>query len=147
MRDTGKRAREIETHRGARGRCRDTDERKVEIGRHSEREKERLRDTVERETESIWAVAPLMEVGCPIIIWPQLYVHTHAHTHVHPHIHTHAPDYVHPHIHTRVRLCKHRKDESKEPIVEVRTEEANPPTQDGGAPTEPSETTPLTEAE
>ncbi|XP_059912998.1 neural cell adhesion molecule 1a isoform X1 [Gadus macrocephalus] len=39
------------------------------------------------------------------------------------------------------------KDESKEPIVEVRTEEANPPTQDGGAPTEPSETTPLTEAE
>ncbi|XP_056450195.1 neural cell adhesion molecule 1a isoform X2 [Gadus chalcogrammus] len=39
------------------------------------------------------------------------------------------------------------KDESKEPIVEVRTEEANPPTQDGGAPTEPSETTPLTEAD
>ena len=65
MRDTGKRAREIETHRGARGRCRDTDERKVEIGRHSEREKERLRDTVERKTESIWAVAPLMEVGWP----------------------------------------------------------------------------------
>lgn len=38
-----------------------------------------------------------------------------------------------------------RKDESKEPIVEVRTEE-NPASQAGG-PTEPNETTPLTEPE
>ncbi|XP_034463057.1 neural cell adhesion molecule 1a isoform X13 [Hippoglossus hippoglossus] len=37
------------------------------------------------------------------------------------------------------------KDESKEPIVEVRTEEENRPNQEGGAPTEPNETTPLTE--
>ncbi|KAM4727350.1 neural cell adhesion molecule 1a isoform 8-T8 [Anableps anableps] len=37
------------------------------------------------------------------------------------------------------------KDESKEPIVEVRTEEVNTPNQEGGGPTEPSETTPLTE--
>ncbi|XP_067347782.1 neural cell adhesion molecule 1a isoform X6 [Channa argus] len=36
------------------------------------------------------------------------------------------------------------KDESKEPIVEVRTEEDNIPNQ-GGGPTEPNETTPLTE--
>lgn len=36
------------------------------------------------------------------------------------------------------------KDESKEPIVEVRTEEENTPNQ-GGGPTEPSETTPLTD--
>ncbi|XP_026227938.1 neural cell adhesion molecule 1a isoform X7 [Anabas testudineus] len=36
------------------------------------------------------------------------------------------------------------KDESKEPIVEVRTEEENTPNQ-GGGPTEPNETTPLTE--
>ncbi|XP_075888257.1 neural cell adhesion molecule 1a isoform X3 [Nelusetta ayraudi] len=36
------------------------------------------------------------------------------------------------------------KDESKEPIVEVRTEEGNTPNQ-GGGPTEPNETTPLTE--
>ncbi|XP_074527905.1 neural cell adhesion molecule 1a isoform X4 [Halichoeres trimaculatus] len=36
------------------------------------------------------------------------------------------------------------KDESKEPIVEVRTEEENTPNQTGG-PTEPNETTPLTE--
>ncbi|XP_065818783.1 neural cell adhesion molecule 1a isoform X12 [Labrus bergylta] len=35
------------------------------------------------------------------------------------------------------------KDESKEPIVEVRTEEENTPNQTGG-PTEPNETTPLT---
>ncbi|XP_062262058.1 neural cell adhesion molecule 1a isoform X3 [Platichthys flesus] len=37
------------------------------------------------------------------------------------------------------------KDESKEPIVEVRTEEGTVPNQEGGAPTEPNETTPLTE--
>lgn len=36
------------------------------------------------------------------------------------------------------------KDESKEPIVEVRTEEENTPNQ-GSGPTEPNETTPLTE--
>ncbi|XP_074468269.1 neural cell adhesion molecule 1a isoform X2 [Sebastes fasciatus] len=36
------------------------------------------------------------------------------------------------------------KDESKEPIVEVRTEEENTPNQEGGGPTEPNETTPLT---
>ncbi|XP_042355327.1 neural cell adhesion molecule 1a isoform X7 [Plectropomus leopardus] len=36
------------------------------------------------------------------------------------------------------------KDESKEPIVEVRTEEENTPNQ-GGGPNEPNETTPLTE--
>ncbi|XP_053297972.1 neural cell adhesion molecule 1 [Pleuronectes platessa] len=39
------------------------------------------------------------------------------------------------------------KDESKEPIVEVRTEEGAVPNQEGGAPTEPNETTPLTEPE
>ncbi|XP_062262056.1 neural cell adhesion molecule 1a isoform X1 [Platichthys flesus] len=39
------------------------------------------------------------------------------------------------------------KDESKEPIVEVRTEEGTVPNQEGGAPTEPNETTPLTEPE
>ncbi|XP_039634174.1 neural cell adhesion molecule 1a isoform X19 [Perca fluviatilis] len=37
------------------------------------------------------------------------------------------------------------KDESKEPIVEVRTEEEHIPNQGGGGPTEPNETTPLTE--
>ncbi|XP_056141511.1 neural cell adhesion molecule 1a [Lampris incognitus] len=37
------------------------------------------------------------------------------------------------------------KDESKEPIVEVRTEEEQTPNQERGAPTEPNETTPLTE--
>uniref|UniRef100_A0A8C9YPZ0 Neural cell adhesion molecule 1a n=1 Tax=Sander lucioperca TaxID=283035 RepID=A0A8C9YPZ0_SANLU len=37
------------------------------------------------------------------------------------------------------------KDESKEPIVEVRTEEEHTPNQGGGGPTEPNETTPLTE--
>lgn len=37
------------------------------------------------------------------------------------------------------------KDESKEPIVEVRTEEERTPNHEGGAPTEPNETTPLTE--
>ncbi|XP_049449002.1 neural cell adhesion molecule 1a isoform X3 [Epinephelus fuscoguttatus] len=36
------------------------------------------------------------------------------------------------------------KDESKEPIVEVRTEEEHTPNQEGGGPTEPNETTPLT---
>ncbi|XP_018544798.1 neural cell adhesion molecule 1a isoform X4 [Lates calcarifer] len=39
------------------------------------------------------------------------------------------------------------KDESKEPIVEVRTEEEHIPNQEGGGPTEPNETTPLTEPE
>uniref|UniRef100_A0A3P8WHL8 Neural cell adhesion molecule 1a n=1 Tax=Cynoglossus semilaevis TaxID=244447 RepID=A0A3P8WHL8_CYNSE len=39
------------------------------------------------------------------------------------------------------------KDESKEPIVEVRTEEENATNQEGGGPTEPNETTPLTEDE
>ncbi|XP_051257973.1 neural cell adhesion molecule 1a isoform X3 [Dicentrarchus labrax] len=39
------------------------------------------------------------------------------------------------------------KDESKEPIVEVRTEEENVPNQEGGGHTEPNETTPLTEPE
>ncbi|CAK6964532.1 neural cell adhesion molecule 1a isoform X7 [Scomber scombrus] len=39
------------------------------------------------------------------------------------------------------------KDESKEPIVEVRTEEEHTPNQEGGVPTEPNETTPLTEPE
>uniref|UniRef100_A0A8D3B199 Neural cell adhesion molecule 1a n=1 Tax=Scophthalmus maximus TaxID=52904 RepID=A0A8D3B199_SCOMX len=39
------------------------------------------------------------------------------------------------------------KDESKEPIVEVRTEEEPVPNQEGGGPTEPNETTPLTEPE
>uniref|UniRef100_A0A3P9PN17 Neural cell adhesion molecule 1a n=1 Tax=Poecilia reticulata TaxID=8081 RepID=A0A3P9PN17_POERE len=39
------------------------------------------------------------------------------------------------------------KDESKEPIVEVRTEEENTANQEGGGPTEPNETTPLTEPE
>lgn len=37
------------------------------------------------------------------------------------------------------------KDESKEPIVEVRTEEENTPNQEGRGTTEPNETTPLTE--
>ncbi|XP_041314030.1 neural cell adhesion molecule 1-like [Pyrgilauda ruficollis] len=40
-----------------------------------------------------------------------------------------------------------RKDESKEPIVEVRTEEERTPNHDGGKHTEPNETTPLTEPE
>ncbi|XP_061596335.1 neural cell adhesion molecule 1a isoform X4 [Cololabis saira] len=39
------------------------------------------------------------------------------------------------------------KDESKEPIVEVRTEEEHTPNQEGRGPTEPNETTPLTEPE
>ncbi|XP_043935394.1 neural cell adhesion molecule 1 [Protopterus annectens] len=39
------------------------------------------------------------------------------------------------------------KDESKEPIVEVRTEEERTPNHDGGIQTEPNETTPLTEPE
>ncbi|XP_014902405.1 neural cell adhesion molecule 1-A-like, partial [Poecilia latipinna] len=39
------------------------------------------------------------------------------------------------------------KDESKEPIVEVRAKEENTPNQEGGGPTEPNETTPLTEPE
>ncbi|XP_026090800.1 neural cell adhesion molecule 1-like isoform X13 [Carassius auratus] len=37
------------------------------------------------------------------------------------------------------------KDESKEPIVEVRTEEGHTPNHEGGGPTEPNETTPLTD--
>uniref|UniRef100_A0A8C5W6U0 Neural cell adhesion molecule 1 n=1 Tax=Leptobrachium leishanense TaxID=445787 RepID=A0A8C5W6U0_9ANUR len=39
------------------------------------------------------------------------------------------------------------KDESKEPIVEVRTEEEGTPNHDGSNQTEPNETTPLTEPE
>ncbi|XP_062868092.1 neural cell adhesion molecule 1a isoform X1 [Trichomycterus rosablanca] len=39
------------------------------------------------------------------------------------------------------------KDESKEPIVEVRTEEECTSNHEGGAPTEPNETTPLTDPE
>uniref|UniRef100_A0A3B3B7K0 Neural cell adhesion molecule 1a n=1 Tax=Oryzias melastigma TaxID=30732 RepID=A0A3B3B7K0_ORYME len=39
------------------------------------------------------------------------------------------------------------KDESKEPIVEVRTEEEHSPNQEVKTPTEPNETTPLTEAD
>ncbi|MEE6484707.1 hypothetical protein FKM82_013982 [Ascaphus truei] len=39
------------------------------------------------------------------------------------------------------------KDESKEPIVEVRTEEERTPNHDGSNQTEPNETTPLTEPE
>ncbi|XP_072885672.1 neural cell adhesion molecule 1-like isoform X8 [Hemitrygon akajei] len=39
------------------------------------------------------------------------------------------------------------KDESKEPIVEVRTEEERTPNHDGGSQMEPNETTPLTEPE
>ncbi|XP_058866151.1 neural cell adhesion molecule 1-like isoform X4 [Acipenser ruthenus] len=39
------------------------------------------------------------------------------------------------------------KDESKEPIVEVRTEDEHTPNHDGGNLTEPNETTPLTEPE
>nr|XP_061818799.1 neural cell adhesion molecule 1-like isoform X2 [Nerophis lumbriciformis] len=39
------------------------------------------------------------------------------------------------------------KDESKEPIVEVRTEEEQTKNQEGVGPTEPNETTPLTEPE
>lgn len=41
----------------------------------------------------------------------------------------------------------YRKDESKEPIVEVRTEEERTPNHEGGGPTEPNETTPLTDPE
>ncbi|KAJ7996953.1 hypothetical protein DPEC_G00223870 [Dallia pectoralis] len=37
-----------------------------------------------------------------------------------------------------------KKDESKEPIVEVRTEDERTPNHEGGVPTEPNETTPLT---
>uniref|UniRef100_A0AAY4AJ55 Neural cell adhesion molecule 1a n=1 Tax=Denticeps clupeoides TaxID=299321 RepID=A0AAY4AJ55_9TELE len=37
------------------------------------------------------------------------------------------------------------KDESKEPIVEVRTEDEHTPNHEGGGPTEPNETTPLTD--
>lgn len=44
-------------------------------------------------------------------------------------------------------LFSNRKDESKEPIVEVRTEEENTPNQEGRGTTEPNETTPLTEPE
>ncbi|KAK3524331.1 hypothetical protein QTP70_028054 [Hemibagrus guttatus] len=39
------------------------------------------------------------------------------------------------------------KDESKEPIVEVRTEEERTPNHEGGIPAEPNETTPLTDPE
>ncbi|KAL0994518.1 hypothetical protein UPYG_G00123300 [Umbra pygmaea] len=40
-----------------------------------------------------------------------------------------------------------KKDESKEPIVEMRTEDDRVPNHEGGGPTEPNETTPLTEPE
>ncbi|XP_010891818.2 neural cell adhesion molecule 1a isoform X4 [Esox lucius] len=40
-----------------------------------------------------------------------------------------------------------KKDESKEPIVEVRTEDERTPNHERGGPTEPNETTPLTEPE
>ncbi|XP_062393485.1 neural cell adhesion molecule 1-like, partial [Sardina pilchardus] len=39
------------------------------------------------------------------------------------------------------------KDESKEPIVEVRTEDERTPNHEGGGPLEPNETTPLTDPE
>lgn len=40
-----------------------------------------------------------------------------------------------------------RKDESKEPIVEVRTEDECTANHNAAGPTEPNETTPLTEPE
>lgn len=44
-----------------------------------------------------------------------------------------------------MHICfPYRKDESKEPIVEVRTEEERTPNHDGSNQTEPNETTPLT---
>lgn len=48
---------------------------------------------------------------------------------------------------SNLQNCLPRKDESKEPIVEVRTEEERTPNHDGGKHTEPNETTPLTEPE
>ena len=44
-------------------------------------------------------------------------------------------------------LSPRRKDESKEPIVEVRTEDECTANHNAGGPTEPNETTPLTEPE
>lgn len=41
----------------------------------------------------------------------------------------------------------YRKDESKEPIVEVRTEDERVANHNAAGPTEPNETTPLTEPE
>lgn len=41
----------------------------------------------------------------------------------------------------------YRKDESKEPIVEVRTEDECTANHNAAGPTEPNETTPLTEPE
>uniref|UniRef100_A0A8D3C1K6 Neural cell adhesion molecule 1b n=1 Tax=Scophthalmus maximus TaxID=52904 RepID=A0A8D3C1K6_SCOMX len=43
--------------------------------------------------------------------------------------------------------CPYRKDESKEPIVEVRTEDECTANHNAAGPTEPNETTPLTEPE
>lgn len=44
-------------------------------------------------------------------------------------------------------LPSRRKDESKEPIVEVRTEDECAANHNAAGPTEPNETTPLTEPE
>ena len=44
-------------------------------------------------------------------------------------------------------LHPHSKDESKEPIVEVRTEDGLTANHDAGGHSEPNETTPLTEPE
>lgn len=44
-------------------------------------------------------------------------------------------------------LLSYRKDESKEPIVEVRTEDECTANHNAAGPTEPNETTPLTEPE
>lgn len=44
-------------------------------------------------------------------------------------------------------LALRRKDESKEPIVEVRTEDECTANHNAAGPTEPNETTPLTEPE
>ena len=50
--------------------------------------------------------------------------------------------------HTHITRCRsYRKDESKEPIVEVRTEDECTANHNAGGPTEPNETTPLTEPE
>lgn len=46
-----------------------------------------------------------------------------------------------------VSSSSHRKDESKERIVEVRTEDEYTANHNAAGPTEPNETTPLTEPE
>jgi hypothetical protein len=53
----------------------------------------------------------------------------------------------HTHITRRNAVVVYRKDESKEPIVEVRTEDECTANHNAGGPTEPNETTPLTEPE